>query len=161
MTAPELTPISTATGDQIRCHSSKDAGYGERWRCTREEGHELPHEAAGPQGTVYTRWVDWSTDKFSNGEPVAPVIIPTPSRPARIAALHMAGLFLAEHTDLPMPEQVTMSVWEVPLPRLQALAQAYGTHIVEHGSSQWIEITVGLETLHGVSIRYVAFAVRS
>lgn len=86
-----------------------------------------------------------------------PIIIPTPSRPARIAALHAAGLFLADHLDLPMPAEVTMTVHNVPAAEMHRLATAYGTAIKYGETASWVAIPVTLETLHGIEITYVAY----
>jgi hypothetical protein len=160
----ELTPISTPGPGQTLCTAQKEdeGGYHQVWSCTRELGHPLPHEAAGEGGTVFARWVDWTRDRFDGGEPapVAPVVVPTPSRPARIAALHAAGLFLAENTDLPMPGVVEMICHDVPADRLRQLATVHGAEIHQRSNSRWLEIIVGLETLHGIAIRYIAFEER-
>lgn len=158
----ELTPISTPEDGQAFCTSRGPVNLPDpdKMSCTREHGHELPHEAAGTGGTVYARWVDWSNDSFDSGR-TAPVVVPAISRPARIAALHMAGLFLAEHVDLPMPEQVSMDVHGMTATQLQAMADLHGVPIRHTENYAYVEIVVGLETLHGISIRYLAFGARA
>jgi hypothetical protein len=99
-----------------------------------------------------------STGKvFGMTNPIEPVTIPTVSRPARIAALHAAGLWLAEHTDVPMPDAVSMVRYDVTLEQLRALSQLHNEPIQYGGTSQWVEIPVTIEVLHGVEITYTAF----
>ena len=86
-----------------------------------------------------------------------PVTIPTPSRPARIAALHAAGLFLAEHLDLPMPINVRMNAHDLTHAQLEAISQLHGVPIKHHGDSASVHIIVTLETLHGIEIEYCAY----
>ena len=90
--------------------------------------------------------------------PIEPVTVPAPSRPARIAALHAAGLFLAEHLDLPMPASVTMSAYELTWPQLTALADLHQVAIEYGDTCAWVNIPVALETLHGIEIEYTAFS---
>jgi hypothetical protein len=162
MTQPDYTPLSFPGPGQTLCTSQKEDGREQTWSCTREHGHELPHEAAGAGGTVYARWVDWTTDNtFDDGQGAAPVVVPAVSRPARIAALHMAGLFLAENTDLPMPSGVTMELHGLTEAQLQAMSELHGVPVRSGPTSRWVEIIVGLETLHGIGIRYLAFGKRS
>jgi len=158
MSPTDINPISIAGPGQTICTSRGPQDSTDPYQCTREQGHDLPHEAAGQHGTVFARWVDWTNDAFDNG---LPVVVPAVSRPARIAALHMAGLFLAEHTDLPMAAYVTMEVHDLTETQLRAISDLHGVP-VQHGStSTWVEIIVGLETLHGISIRYMAFGKRA
>lgn len=88
----------------------------------------------------------------------APIVIPTPSRPARIAALHAAGLFLAEHLDLPMPSTVHMHAYDATWAQLTAIAQLHGAEIQYGTDSAWVRIPVALETLHGIEIEYIVFS---
>lgn len=89
---------------------------------------------------------------------VGPVYVPAPSRPARIAALHAAGLFLAENLDLPMPTHVQMQC-EVSQQRLQAIADLHGVAVTHGQSGSWLTVPICLETLHGIEIQYFLHAV--
>ncbi len=86
-----------------------------------------------------------------------PVVIPTASRPARIAALHAAGLWLAEHNGLPMPEKIDMVRHCGTLEQLRALSELSGEPIQERGGSVWVTVPVTVEILHGITIEYTLF----
>ncbi len=86
-----------------------------------------------------------------------PVVIPTASRPARIAALHAAGLWLAEHHGLPMPEKIDMIRYGGTLEQLRALSELSGEPIQERGGSVWVTVPVTVEILHGITIAYTLF----
>lgn len=88
--------------------------------------------------------------------PIEPVTIPAPSRPARIAALHAAGLFLAEHIDLPMPAVVQMHVHDLTYEQIKAMSDLHGVPITFGEIQAHVRIVVALETLHGVEIEYLA-----
>lgn len=87
-----------------------------------------------------------------------PIVIPTPSRPARIAALHAAGLFLAEHIDLPMPATVHMHAHDLTWDQLTAVADLHRATIEYGTDTAWCSIPVTLETLYGIEIEYTAFS---
>lgn len=86
-----------------------------------------------------------------------PVVIPTASRPARIAALHAAGLWLAENNGLPMPEKIDMVRHDGTLEQLRALSELSGEPIQTRGTSTWVTVPVTVEVLHGVTIEYTLF----
>ncbi len=89
-----------------------------------------------------------------------PVVIPTASRPARIAALHAAGLWLAENSTLPMPEKIDMTRWDGTLEQLRALSDLSGEPIQERDGHTWVSVPVTVEVLHGVTIEYTLFGPR-
>lgn len=89
-----------------------------------------------------------------------PVVIPTASRPARIAALHAAGLWLAENSTLPMPEKIDMIRHDGTLEQLRALSELSGEPIQTQGTSTWVTVPVTVEVLHGVTIEYTLFGPR-
>lgn len=90
-------------------------------------------------------------------EPDRIVTIPAPSRPARIAAMHAAGAFLADSPELPMPSDVNMIYHGATWQQLKATAQLHGVEILSGAHSCWIHVPVAMETLHGITITYVMF----
>lgn len=84
------------------------------------------------------------------------VTAPAPSRPARIAALHAAGVFLADNTALPMPERVQMVAYDLSEAEIHSIAHAHGAQIHHSSAHTWVQVHVALETLHGIEIDYIA-----
>jgi hypothetical protein len=91
--------------------------------------------------------------------------MPAPSRPALIAALHAAPVFLAAEHDLPIPTEVTLTRHDLTPAQLYALAEQYGRAVQGQtdkpdaaGTWHWVELPISTRQAHGLDVKYTLWA---